>query len=52
MEMVIKRCPPTPQVMAEQGEETSLLSGCRALMRAITKVVIMLMRRDSKMLRD
>ena len=26
-------------LMAEQGEETSLLSGCRALMRAITKVI-------------
>ena len=40
--------------MAEQGEETSLLSGCRALMRAITKVMILLMRGgdDSKMLRD
>ena len=29
--------------MAEQGEETSLLSGCRALMRAITKVVTLIM---------
>ena len=51
MKMLVKVTPNT-QVMAEQGEETSLLSGCRALMRAITKVVIMLMRRDSKMLRD
>ena len=30
------------KVMAEQGEETSLLSGCRALMRAITKVVTLI----------
>ena len=28
------------EVLAEQGEETSLLSGCRTLMRAITKVLI------------
>lgn len=29
------------EVLAEQGEETSLLSGCRTLMRAITKVLLL-----------
>ena len=29
------------EVMAEQGEETSLLSACRALITAITKVSIL-----------
>ena len=29
------------EVMAEQGEETSLLSACRALITAITKVFIL-----------
>ena len=26
------------EVLAEQGEEASLLSGCRALLRSVTKV--------------